>query len=55
MKILTTLAFALLLSLTFMNSGYAQGDENRTKLTMTITYGGKTVVTELSFRASQPA
>lgn len=48
MKILKTFAIAILLSLTFMNSGYAQGDENRTKLTMTITYGGKTVVTELN-------
>jgi hypothetical protein len=47
MKNLRTLALGLLLVLLLGNKASAQMEENRTKIEMTLYFGGKTVVTEL--------
>lgn len=49
MKNLTALLIAFIfLSVTFTKATYAQNEENRMKMQMTISYGGKTIVTELN-------
>jgi len=48
MKKSIALALALFLTFSLVNKTYAQSDENRTKLQLTINYGGKTIVTDLN-------
>ncbi|TDO21290.1 type VI secretion system tube protein TssD [Pedobacter duraquae] len=48
MKKSLALALALILSVSLFNKIYAQSDENRTKLQLTINSGGKTIVTDLN-------
>jgi hypothetical protein len=48
MKNLLALALTLLLTASLGKSVYAQSEENRTKIQMTVNFNGKTIVTDLS-------
>ncbi|MFD1258347.1 type VI secretion system tube protein TssD [Mucilaginibacter terrae] len=48
MKILLTVAFATILSFSFLKTTSAQTEENRNKVQLTVNYGGKTIVTDLN-------
>jgi len=48
MKALPSLAVTILLSITVWQSAYAQSDENRTKMQLTVVYNGKSIVTDLN-------
>lgn len=48
MKALLSLAVTILLSITVWQSAYAQSDENRTKMQLTVVFNGRSIVTDLN-------